>query len=478
MVIKFLSIAFMLALTACGGSDELDDELRLLASYHGLTGNPIVNAGIQHSDLESPKAQLGKFLFFSKNLSGKGDVSCATCHHPFLGGDDDLPLSIGVDAIDEDSLGIERALSEGIVLVPRNAPTTFNSSLWRQKLFHDGRVERLNPIEELVSKISTPDEEFGDIDPLATDLLQAQAGFPVTSEHEMRSNYLDRGSNHALRLNLERKMIEAVKLSTIEKDGKGSWEGLFRNAYADHVSSTAELVTFARIRDSLADYQRTQVFVDTPWKKYLEGQSSALNKSAKRGAILFFKSQKQGGADCVSCHSGDFFTDEGFHNIAMPQIGFGKELNGNDRGRYLRSGVLEDQYRFRTPSLINVTETAPYGHTGAYRDLKSTVEHHLSPATAIDRFDFENPDLLKLGILMDSSEKWTRRALDVYKRYDDTARVRLRLSDEKIADLLEYLQHLTDECVTKESCLQKWVPNKDIERFPDDSILELGSPRK
>ena len=39
---------------------------------------------------------------------------------------------------------------------------------------------------------------------------------------------------------------------------------------------------------------------------------------------------------------------------------------------------LKDNYKFRTPSLRNVTLTAPYGHNGAYPDLKGIV-HHLKP---------------------------------------------------------------------------------------------------
>ena len=54
------------------------------------------------------------------------------------------------------------------------------------------------------------------------------------------------------------------------------------------------------------------------------------------------KSKKHGGADCASCHSGDFFTDEAFHNIGMPQMG---------RGKGDGAGKEEDFGRFRETKL-------------------------------------------------------------------------------------------------------------------------------
>ena len=44
--------------------------------------------------------------------------------------------------------------------------------------------------------------------------------------------------------------------------------------------------------------------------------------------------------------------------------------------------LVEDAYRFRTPSLRNVAETAPYGHAGQYRSLEGIVRHHLDPLDA------------------------------------------------------------------------------------------------
>src|SRR5690606_40245218 len=61
---------------------------------------------------DDPLPRLGKLLFFSKSLSGDFDTACASCHHPALGGGDDLALPVGTGAIDPDVVGPGRGRSE------------------------------------------------------------------------------------------------------------------------------------------------------------------------------------------------------------------------------------------------------------------------------------------------------------------------------------------------------------------------------
>lgn len=466
-----LFLLFSPLLFGCG--EKTDKQLKSIIQYHQLTGNPISDRKSQTVDIKSPRANLGKLLFFSKSLSGKKDVACASCHHPFVGGDDDLSMSIGVEPINADKVGISRENFTKKVSVPRNAPTTFNSSLWKRRLFHDGRVERLNPFGEYPAKISTPDEKFGEVDPHATSLVQAQAGFPVTSEHEMRNNYLDTSSNKKLRLALVSHIIKSVHQYTSKKGQ--NWEILFRNVFKEDNSPINELITFQRILELIADYEKSQIFIDTAWKRYVEGNSSAITYAAKRGALIFYKSYEDGGGGCVNCHAGDFFTDEEFHILAIPQIGFGVELSGNDRGRFLRTGILDDRYAFRTPSLLNVELTAPYGHNGAYDTLEGIIRHHLNPRKAVLKYDFTLETLLQRNIPLKNSKKFTHKALnalDSKMKAGLTPLKEIELSAEKISDVIEFLKSLTDSCAQDKLCLEKWVPQRD-EPNPDGLILFL-----
>ncbi|QTH72207.1 cytochrome-c peroxidase [Pseudoalteromonas xiamenensis] len=117
------------ALSGCGDNEvnvhyiekNLDEEahqklvtdVQELVKQHQLNG--LNNAAKQLPTIESPIAQLGMQLFFSKSLSGDMDTACASCHHPFLGGGDALPLSIGVAAIQPNLLGPGRLHDAGAV---------------------------------------------------------------------------------------------------------------------------------------------------------------------------------------------------------------------------------------------------------------------------------------------------------------------------------------------------------------------------
>jgi cytochrome c peroxidase len=108
------------------------------------------------------------------------------------------------------------------------------------------------------------------------------------------------------------------------------WLAKFQEVFGGDVDQQPEeLITEQRVSTLIGEYERSQAFVNTPWKSYVEGNNNAISADAKRGAILFYTSSMDGGANCSSCHSGDFFTDESFHNLAMPQVGSGKG-NGAD----------------------------------------------------------------------------------------------------------------------------------------------------
>ena len=87
-----------------------------------------------------------------------------------------------------------------------------------------------------------------------------------------------------------------------------------------------------------------------------------MSNSAKRGFDLF-----TGKANCVKCHEGFNFTDNGFHNIG---------LKSADVGRFAHRKVAAMRGAFKTPTLRDIELTAPYMHNGAYRTLEEVVEHY------------------------------------------------------------------------------------------------------
>ena len=101
------------------------------------------------------------------------------------------------------------------------------------------------------------------------------------------------------------------------------------------------------------------VFVDSPWKAYVQVDLTTLTDQQKNGAILFFTPTNDGGAGCSECHSGDDFSDSEHHVVGFPQV-------SDDIGREGVNDDSRDRYSFKTASLLNITATAPYCHAGQY----------------------------------------------------------------------------------------------------------------
>lgn len=458
---------------------SLDEEVRQLISANGISGDPTIGRNLP--DIADPLPQLGLKLFFTKSLGGQTDSACVSCHHPVLGGGDNLSLPIGVDAVIPNLLGPGREHSaagfdyDGGPTVPRNAPTTFNMGLWDQVVFHDGRVESLGKTPGANGAdgegIRTPDSALGEADENAENLTQGQVLFPVTSAEEMRAQFAAGSSNQQVR--------EALAARLVNQDIPNTWLQEFQAAFAS-TGSAQELITYQNISIAIGAYENSQVLVDSPWRAYVEGDDNAISESAKRGARLFYTSADSGGADCVACHSGDFFTDEQFHVLAMPQIGRGKgdgEFGDGDFGRFRETGDSVDRYAFRTTALLNVDATGPWTHAGAYIELADVIRHHANPALAIDNYDFTLADLDPM-IQSEHAEANTRAALaqlESLREAGDSKLPPLELTEDEVSDLVAFLTALTDPCVTDRSCIGKWVPN-NTDSGPDN--LQLNAVDK
>jgi len=170
----------------------------------------------------------------------------------------------------------------------------------------------------------------------------------------------------------------------------------------------------------------------------MAGDKDAMSPAAIRGARLFI-----GHAGCAECHRGSMFTDYGFHNIGAPQVGeyVKKPDNGRidgvgplTRNMFSRGGAFSNDTsntaylsvdttqlpasmtgQFKTPSLRNVSKTAPYMHDGAYQTLWDVVNHY------------------NFGGVTGN-----------YAGDRDPAIAPLMLSDAELADLVEFLEALND----------------------------------
>ncbi|HEY2684482.1 MAG TPA: cytochrome c peroxidase [Steroidobacteraceae bacterium] len=122
-------------------------------------------------------------------------------------------------------------------------------------------------------------------------------------------------------------------------------------------------VSIDSIAAAIATYERTVVSNSAPFDRWVAGDENAIPGSAKRGFALF-----NGKANCAVCHAGWRMTDDGFHDIGM---------NDPDRGRAaVAPGIVQLEYAFKTPTLRNINQRAPYMHDGSLPTLAAVIDHY------------------------------------------------------------------------------------------------------
>ncbi|MDD2742365.1 MAG: cytochrome c peroxidase [Rhodocyclaceae bacterium] len=505
-----------------------------IESLGGVLGAPKIPAIVGETDPTlSARVELGKLLFFSKDMSFNKDVACVTCHHPVLGGGDNVALPIGVNPNDPDLFGPGRLrvqagtgaapdqippfTSNGIAgnpAMPRNSPTVFGLGFWDKSITWDGTVvsekgtKGLAGIDSrIVAPIDLPPVSYvpalalSDMVGVRADLvanftidysakfdsgmlLSAGHGmFPGSVAPAMRSNGFRAGTcgndptdNPAPKCtngvggpngnytDLDIRKIMANRFAT------AAWSPYFTAAFGSATPTANNIST------AVATYERTQTFTQTPWRSYVKGDLAALSDSQKRGALVFFQKTADGGADCASCHKGDFFTDEENYVLAIPQIGRGKADknsdtdNNDDWGRGHVTGLEADKYAYRVPTLLNIEMTGPYGHDGVYDSLEDITRHHLNVEQYVNAFNaaVDNGSLAsKLQAAYGSPIDFTRAkehtALALSKLKSQRAANQeaikdINLTDTQVKDLVEFMKALTDPCTKDKTCLAKWVP--------------------
>ena len=377
-------------------------------------------------DADPELVALGDALFWDPVLSGNRNMACATCHHTRFASGDGLSVSIGQGGT---GIGTDRTMVDAM-LIPRNATEVFNrgASEWIVQ-FWDGRVE------------GTPETGYsssaGEQLPEGLDnVLAVQAMFPVASAGEMRGNPEDEeifGVHN-----------EIGELG--DDDYTGIWAALtarlveipeyvemFAAAYPDVAVAN---LGFEHAANALSAYQATVFdFTDSAWNRYLAGDPESLGDDAARGAALFY-----GEATCATCHSGPLLSDQGFHSLAVPQIGPGKDEDApEDFGRGRETHDDADMYAFRTPSLHNVALSGPWTHDGAFSSLEAVIRHHTDPEASLGSYDVSQAVGPSLQFVNRD------RYLDpLLASVDPLLEAIPDLSDEQIADLVAFLNALTD----------------------------------
>ena len=380
------------------------------------------------------QARIGQLLFYDKILSGNQNISCGTCHHHDHAGTDGLSLGIGEGGV---GVGPDRTPGTGADAirkrVPRNAPALWNLGHKDiSVMFHDGR---LTASDLYGNGFDSPAEEW--LPEGLDSLLAAQSLFPMTAQFEMAGNPGENEVTGAVHERIDYGWpILAKRVRVIPEYGD-----MFVEAF-DHIDAPED-VTIVEVGNAIGAFIAAEwQSYDSPYDQWLQG--TPLPEDAERGRQLFF-----GSARCASCHAGTLFTDQSFHAIGVPGFGPGRTRRFDpiprDVGRMGDSDLLEDAYRFRTPSLRNVALTAPYGHNGAFPTLSEMIRHHANPAASRDAWTLDKAQLPEVpwlaavdGAILNDGPEMARQGA----RFDIQP---IDLSDRDMADLEAFLHALTGE---------------------------------
>jgi cytochrome c peroxidase len=294
----------------------LDIELPLglsagLGQVKGLDGNPLTRA----------KIELGRQLFFDARLAATdSNLSCSSCHDPDHGYAAATQFGVGI----RDQLG------------NRNAPVAYNRIL-SDKQFWDGRAASLE--DQAIGPIANP-IEMGNTHDACVECLQGIEGYRLQFEKIFGE----------LTIVAVAQAIASFERALVTGPAPFDYHEQFR--------------AFAAV-----DPEELKEDDEELYSLYEEAKAAAeahpMSESAKRGRDLFFSDK----AGCTACHVGPNLSDELYHNL-----GVGMDEGSPDLGRYEITNDDKDRGAFKTPTVRNVAQTAPYMHDGSQKTLEEVVE--------------------------------------------------------------------------------------------------------
>ncbi|HEY5315639.1 MAG TPA: cytochrome c peroxidase [Pirellulales bacterium] len=306
----------------------------------GLSTGQAQIQGLKNDPLTRAKIELGRQMYFDTRLSNDATVSCASCHDP----------DEGFAAHSQFGVGVQKQMGD------RNSPVAYNRILSTLQ-FWDGRAKSLEdqakgPIANPIEMANTHEE--------CEKCIKAIAGYRLQFEKIFGEVTIDTVA----------KAIAAFERSLVS--GPSPFD------YYEQWRAVKDLdpEDLQDDKEQLAAYNAAK----TGHEKH------KMSDSAVRGREIFFGEK----GSCTACHVGANLTDEKFHNL-----GVGMSAKKPDLGRYNVTKKDEDHGAFKTPTIRNVAQSAPYMHDGSIKTLEEVIEWYDKGGHPNDHLD---PKIKKLNL--------------------------------------------------------------------------------
>ena len=299
--------------------------------------------------LDDRAASMGHQLFFDQRLSLNNTVSCSTCHIPEKYFSDGRQFPQGLQTGKRNTMSLL-----GVAYSPWFSWDGRQDSLWAQAL---------SPLENEL--------EHGATRAAIVELIRSDKNYRQQYER-IFGDFTDQDKNN----------------QSINKD--------LHTTPIDPID-----IIFSNVGKALAAYQTQIIPGPGPFDRYADALLSGnpgnehISGAAQEGLKLFI-----GRANCINCHNGPLLTNNEFHNTGvipsknqLPSFGrssglrdvFSNAFNCTSRFSDSANNCPELNYAktgkelvgaHRTPSLRNISETAPYMHAGQIKTIADVLNHY------------------------------------------------------------------------------------------------------
>jgi len=225
---------------------------------------------------------------------------------------------------------------------------------------------------------------------------------------------------------------DSNKAEVLARIARDPW---YRRAFRRAYPGRSRPIGWKTVVLSIAAFERSIVSADSLYDRYLRGEAK-LTASQTRGMNIFMGEK----GECVHCHGSFLFSDQAtyagapderpkFHNDGLYNIGGTGAYPSDNTGLFAITGRPQDMGRFKAPSLRNVALTAPYMHDGSIATLQAVVAHYAAGGSVITEAPYAGD---------------ARRS-----PYKDPLISKIDLTERDQADLVAFLETLTDHSVIK-----------------------------
>jgi len=229
-----------------------------------------------------------------------------------------------------------------------------------EKAFTDGLKTPLSIIDKLPLLRNTPT--------LWNSVFQSRQFFD--SRADMLENQLDDVVHN------EKEMHGSLKETVRLVNESSEYKELFKKAYPGERGS----ITVYTIANAVSSYVRSLSGFSSRFDLYMRGDSTKLNISEKKGFNLFM-----GKAKCATCHHPPLFigllppefeeTESEVLGVPETTATLHAKLD-SDLGKYLFTRSAIHKYSFKTPTIRNIEQTAPYMHNGVFKTLEEVMDFY------------------------------------------------------------------------------------------------------